>query len=110
MPALSPQFHDSRGVRIQNQQRRLPSRRQIVEMQAILKSGMADPNEPLSSKAQAARAWQVLEDALWQERGKAKLAPVKPEPKSKRRAPIQAYVSEGPAHLIEAKPIEPEQS
>jgi hypothetical protein len=79
-------------------------------MQDILKAGLSDDSEPLSSKAQAARAWQVLEDCLRELRGKPKLAPVKPEPKAKRRGPIQAYVSEGPAHLIEAKPIEPEQS
>jgi len=85
-----------RAVPIHKQVKRKPKRVQVLEMQDILKAGLTNDDEPLAAKAQAARAWDVLEDRLRELQGKPKLAPIKAEPKARKQRPT-APLSEGPA-------------
>lgn len=88
---------NGKGYRIDRQQKRLPKRQQVLHVQDVLLEGIDDPEESLASKAQAARAFDVLEDRLRELSGKAKLAPVKSEPKPRKpRAPSVAS-DQGPA-------------
>ncbi len=99
LAAVPPQLA-GRGVPIQNQTQPKVKRRakttQCVAIQDVLLNAIETTQEPLNSKAQAARAWVDLEELHWQLRGKPKLAPIKSEPKARKQRPT-APLSEGPA-------------
>jgi hypothetical protein len=81
---------------IETQQKRLPKRQQVLHIQDVLLGGIDDVNESLASKAQAARAFDVLEDRLRELSGKAKLAPIKAEPKRRSQRQPQILPGTGP--------------
>jgi hypothetical protein len=86
----------NRGPSIHLQRKSPAKRAQALDIQRILKEGIEDTEEPLSSKAKAAHVWRELEADLREWSGKPKLAPIKVEPKRKRQGPPALLPGSGP--------------